>query len=74
MKTSVVELKGRVRGVKSRPEVLRLRDDIRKFIDSPQFKQLSEDDRDNVMELLAEVHSKEDQYTGGNPLNCAYKC
>ena len=71
MKTYVVELKSRVRGVKSRSEVLRLRDDISKFVESPQFRHLSEDDREHILDLLAEVHSKEDQYTGCNPLNCA---
>ena len=69
MKTSVVELKSRVQELKNRTEVLKLREEISTFIESPQFEQLSEDDKDLVMDLLAKVHSKEDQYKGCDPLN-----
>lgn len=69
METSLIELKKRVQGIKNRSEVLSMREEISKFIDSPQFQQLSEDDRDLVMDLLANVHSKEDQFKGCDPLN-----
>ena len=74
MESSVIELKSRVSGVSNRSEVLRLREDIRNYIDSPEFKQLSEDDKGHVMDLLAEIHSKEDQYTGCDPLNPSSRC
>ena len=70
MKSSLVELKNRVQETKNRSEVLKLREDISKFMESPQFEQLSEKDKDFVMDLLAKVHSKEEQYKGCDPLNC----
>jgi len=69
MKTSVVELQSRVQEIKNRTEVLKLREEISTFIESPQFEQLSENDKDLVMDLLAKVHSKEDQFKGCDPLN-----
>jgi len=68
MKSSVVELKKRVQEIKNASEVLKLREEISKFIESPQFEQLSEKDKDIVLDLLAKVHSKEDQYKGCDPL------
>ena len=70
MKTYVVELKNRIQEIKNRTEVLKLRDEISTFIKSPQFEQLPENDRDIIMDLLAKVHSKEDQYKGCDPLDC----
>ena len=74
MESSVEEIKSRIVEVKNRFEILKLREDIRKYIDSSQFQQLSEDDKELVMDLLAVIHSKEDQYTGCDPLNSASRC
>jgi len=68
MEISLTQLKKRVQEIKNRSEVLSMREEISKFIDSPQFQQLSEDDKDMVMDLLANVHSKEDQFKGCDPL------
>ena len=69
MKTSVVELKKKVQEIKNGTDVLKMREEISKLIESPEFEQLSENDRDIVMDLLAKVHSKEDQFKGCDPLN-----
>lgn len=74
MVSSIGELKIRVSGVKNRFELLRLREDIGKYIDSPQFKRLSEDDKEYVIDLLADIHSKENQFTGCDPLNRVSSC
>lgn len=72
--SSIVELKTMVSGVKNRSELLRLREEIGKYIDSPEFKLLTEDDKEYVIDLLAEIHSKEDQFTGCDPLNRVSSC
>ena len=69
MKSSLVELESRVQQIKNSSEVSKLREEISKLIESPQFKELSENEKDLVMDLLAKVHSKQDQFKGCDPLN-----
>lgn len=69
MESSLVELKSRVQEIKTGSEVTKLREELSKLIDSPQFKQLSENDRDLVIDLLAKVNSKQDQFKTCDPLD-----
>ena len=68
MNLSIEELKSRVRGVKDRFELLRLREEISAFMESPEFQQLSQGDRNRVEDLLVEAIAKEEQYKGCDPL------
>ena len=73
MNSSLLELKRRVKEARNRSEVLKLRADVTEFMEGPQFKQLSESDKEYVIDLLAEVHAKEEQYKGCNPWHSAPK-
>jgi len=68
MSLSIEELKNRVRGVKDGFELLRLREEINTFMESPEFQQLSQGDRNRVEDLLVEAIAKEEQYKGCDPL------
>ena len=69
MKSSIAELTKRVHEIKNGSEVLVLKEEISELIASPQFKQLSENDKDLVMDLLAKVNSKEERSKGCDPLS-----
>jgi len=72
MSVSIEELKSRVRGAKDRFEALRLREEISAFMESPEFRQLSQHNRDRVEDLLIEVIAKQDQYKGCDPLRTIF--
>ena len=67
VRLSVKELETRVKIAQGRFEFLRLRDDITAFINSPQFKDLSQGDKNQVEDLLVKVIAKEDQSKGCDP-------
>jgi len=48
--------------------LLRLREEINTFMESPEFQQLSQGDRNRVEDLLVEAIAKEEQYKGCDPL------
>jgi cation transport regulator ChaC len=64
---SITELKNRLKTAQDRFELLRLREDITTFMESPQFEQLSQSDKNRVEDLLVEVLAKEEQYKGCDP-------
>ena len=72
MSVSIEELKGRVRGAKDRFEALRLREEISAFMESSEFRQLSQRERDRIEDLLIEVIAKEEQYKGCDPLRSIF--
>jgi cation transport regulator ChaC len=65
---SIRELENRLKVAQDKFELLRLREDIATFMESPQFKQLSQNDKNRVEDLLVEVLAKEEQYKGCDPL------
>jgi hypothetical protein len=65
---SIEELKDRVKAAQDRFELLRLRESINAFMESPEFNELSQSDRNRVEDLLVEVIAKEEQYKGCDPL------
>jgi hypothetical protein len=67
MTLSVKELESRIEKAKGRFEFLRLREDITAFINSPQFKELSQGDKNLVEDLLVKVIAKEEQFKGCDP-------
>jgi hypothetical protein len=68
MNFCIAELKSSVKGCKDRFEALKLREDISRFMESTQFKQLPQSDKNCVEDLLVEVLAKEEQYKGCDPL------
>jgi len=68
MSLSIEELKNRVRGVKDKFELLRLREEISAFMESAEFQQLPQGDRNRVEDLLIEAIGKEEQFRGCDPL------
>jgi tRNA uridine 5-carbamoylmethylation protein Kti12 len=62
------ELENRVKVAQGKFELLRLQEEISAFMESPQFKQLSQSDKNRVEDLLVEVLAKEEQYKGCDPL------
>ena len=67
MNLSIGELENRVKVAQGKFELLRLREDITTFMESPQFKQLSQNDKNRVEDLLVGVLAKEEQYKGCDP-------
>jgi cation transport regulator ChaC len=65
---STGELENRLKVAQDKFELLRLREDITTFMESPQFQQLSQSDKNRVEDLLVEVLAKEEQYKGCDPL------
>jgi hypothetical protein len=64
---STPELTDRLKTAQNRFELLRLREDITEFMESPQFQQFPKSDKDRVEDLLVEVLAKEEQYKGCDP-------
>ena len=62
------ELENRLKVAQGKFELLRLREDITTFMESPQFQQFSQSDKNRVEDLLVEVLAKEEQYKGCDPL------
>jgi hypothetical protein len=65
---SIQELKKRIKGTQGRFDLLNLKDDLEGFIRSPQFMNLAEKERDQVMDLLADLLTKLDGCKGCDPL------
>jgi len=65
---SIQELKKRIKGTQGRLNLLNLKDDLEGFIRSPQFMELAENERDQVLDLLADVLTKVDGCKGCDPL------
>ncbi len=68
MSSSITDLKNRLKAAQDKFELLRLREDIATFMESPQFQQLSQSDRNHVEDLLVELLAREEQYKGCDPL------
>ena len=68
MTFSIQELKKRIKGTQGRFDLLNLKDDLEGFIRSPQFMNLAEKERDQVMDLLADLLTKLDGCKGCDPL------
>lgn len=68
MNLSTGELENRLKVAQDKFELLRLREDITTFMESPQFQQLLQSDKNRVEDLLVEVLAKEEQYKGCDPL------
>ena len=68
MNLSIRELENRLKVAQGKVELLRLREDITTFMESPQFQQFSQSDKNRVEDLLVEVLAKEEQYKGCDPL------
>ncbi len=68
MALSIEELKKRIKGTQGKLDLLQLRDDLEGFIRSPQFMELAENERDQVLDLLADVLTKVDGCKGCDPL------
>jgi cation transport regulator ChaC len=64
---SITELRNRFKATQDKFELLKLREDVTALMDSPQFQQLSQSDRNRVEDLLVEVVAKEEQYKGCDP-------
>jgi hypothetical protein len=65
---SITELRNRLRTAQDKFELLRLREDITAFMDSPQFQELSQSDKNHIEDLFVETLAKEEQYKGCDPL------
>jgi hypothetical protein len=68
MTLSLQELKKRIKGTQGRFDPLNLKDDLEGFIRGPQFMELAENERDQVLDLLADVFTKVDGCKGCDPL------
>ena len=68
MTFSIQELKKRIKGTQGKFDLLNLREDLEGFIRSPQFMELAENERDQVLDLLADVLTKVDGCKGCDPL------
>lgn len=64
---SVKELESRIEKAKGRFELLRLREDITAFIKGPQIKELSQEEKNQVEDMLVKVIAKEEQFKGCDP-------
>ncbi|MCJ7576123.1 MAG: hypothetical protein MUO80_05565 [Dehalococcoidia bacterium] len=67
MSLSITELRNRFKATQDKFDLLKLREDVTALMDSPQFQQLSQSDRNRVEDLLVEVVAKEEQYKGCDP-------
>lgn len=68
MTFSIQELKKRIKGTQGRFELLNLKDDLEGFIKGPQFMELANNERDQTMDLFADVLTKLDGCKGCDPL------
>lgn len=68
MNLSIGELESRVRSAQDKFALLRLREEISAFMETPEFKQLPQSAKNRVEDLLVEVLAKEEQYKGCDPL------
>jgi hypothetical protein len=68
MNISTVELERRLKAARGKLELSKLRDEIRALMESPEFQQLSQADKNRVEDLLVEVLAREEQFGGCDPL------
>jgi hypothetical protein len=68
MNTSTVELERRLKAARGKLELSKLRDEIRALMESPEFQQLSQADKNRIEDLLVEVLAREEQFGGCDPL------
>ena len=68
MTFSLQELQKRIKRTQGRFDLLNLKDDLEGFIRSPQFMELAENERDQALDLLADVLTKVDGCKGCDPL------
>ena len=68
MNSSTTEFRNRLKTAQDRFERLRLREDITAFIDSAQFQELSQSDKNRIEDLLVEAIAKEEQFKECDPL------
>jgi hypothetical protein len=68
MTLSLQELKKRIKGTQGKFDLLNLKDDLEGFIRSPRFMELAEQERDQVLDLLADLLTKLDGCKGCDPL------
>ena len=68
MTFSIQGLKKRIKGTQGRFYLLNLKNDLEGFIKGPQFMELAENERDQVLDLLADVLTKVDGQKGCDPL------
>ena len=74
MNLSIGELENRLKVAQDKFELLRLREDITTFMESPQFEQVSQIDKNRVEDSLVELLAKEEQYKGCDPLRTILGC
>jgi len=65
---SVPELEHKLKTAQDRFELLRLREELTALMESPQFQEFSQRDKNHIEDLLVEVLAKEEQYKGCDPL------
>jgi hypothetical protein len=65
---SLQELKKRIKGTQGKFDLLNLKDDLEGFIRGPRFMELAENERDQALDLLADVLTKLDGCKGCDPL------
>jgi hypothetical protein len=65
---SVAELEHKLKTAQDRFELLRLREELTALMESPQFQEFSQRDKNHIEDLLVEVLAKEEQYKGCDPL------
>jgi hypothetical protein len=68
MNTSTVELERRLKAARGKLELSKLRDEIRALMESPEFQQLSQADKNRIEDLLVEMLAREEQFGGCDPL------
>ena len=68
MNISVAELEHKLKTAQDRFELLRLREELTALMESPQFQEFSQRDKNHIEDLLVEVLAKEEQYKGCDPL------
>lgn len=64
----IEEINKRIKGAQGRFDLLQLRDDLEEFIRGLQFMELAENERDQLLDLLADVLNKVDGHRGCDPL------
>ena len=74
MSLSIGELENRLKAAQDKFELLRLREDITAFMETSEFQQLSQSDKNRVEDLLVELLAKEEQYKGCDPLRTILGC
>ena len=74
MSLSIGELENRLKAAQDKFELLRLREDITAFMETSEFQQLPQSDKNRVEDILVEVLAKEEQYKGCDPLRTILGC